>query len=165
MNGRSASEKAIGASASSMNGRRRPSGSWVASLSGPTNSGMKKANTPSAASTRPMSVRESVNSERRGGRYAATVVIDQARPKAPRPRDQMSPRTGCSKDSSTVRGTRRSEARLGSAASDPEQGGKGEQRRERVGARAAPVAVDEIGLHPERASALDVVLRRVADHH
>ena len=63
-----ASATAIGASARSMNGRRRPSDVRVASLSGPTRSGTKIAKTPSAASTRPISVLESVNSPRSGGR-------------------------------------------------------------------------------------------------
>jgi hypothetical protein len=51
-----------------MKGRRRPSGRCVASLIGPTKSGMKNAKTPSAARTSPMSVAEWVNSPRIGGR-------------------------------------------------------------------------------------------------
>ena len=68
MNGSSASETAMGTSASTMKGRRRPSGRCVASLIGPTKSGMKNAKTPSAARTSPMSVAEWVNSPRTGGR-------------------------------------------------------------------------------------------------
>ena len=63
-----ASATAIGASARIMNGRRRPKEVWVASLTGPTSSGTKKANTPSAARTSPISVLESVKSPRSGGR-------------------------------------------------------------------------------------------------
>jgi hypothetical protein len=72
-----------------MNGLRRPKELWVASLTGPTRSGTKKANTPSAARTSPISVLESVNFPRSGGRYAATVVIDHARPNAPSPSTQI----------------------------------------------------------------------------
>ena len=43
--GKQREETAMGTSASTMNGRRRPSGRWVASLIGPTKSGMKKAKT------------------------------------------------------------------------------------------------------------------------
>ena len=68
MNGSSASETAMGTSASTMKGRRRPSGRCVASLIGPTKSGMKNAKTPSAARTSPMSVAEWVNSPSTGGR-------------------------------------------------------------------------------------------------
>ena len=68
MKGRRLRQTAIGASARSMNGRLRPSGSCVASLSGPTKRGMKKANRPSAASTSPISVLEVVNSLKSGGR-------------------------------------------------------------------------------------------------
>jgi hypothetical protein len=64
----SARETAIGPSARSMKGRRRPSDIRVASLIGPTSRGTKKAKTPSAASTRPTSVVESVKRSRIGGR-------------------------------------------------------------------------------------------------
>ena len=74
----------IGAIANAMYGRRRPKGVLVASESGPTNSGRTIAKIPSAASTMPTSTAELVNSSRIGGMYAATVVIDQASPNAPR---------------------------------------------------------------------------------
>ena len=60
MNASRASANAIGPSATSMNGRRRPSGVWNVSLHGPITSGSVRAKTPSAASTRPTSVSESV---------------------------------------------------------------------------------------------------------
>jgi hypothetical protein len=68
MNATLASAAAIGTSARAMYGRRRPNDACVASLIGPTSSGTKNAKTPSAASTSPISVRESVNSPSRGGR-------------------------------------------------------------------------------------------------
>ena len=85
MNASRASAKAIGPSATSMNGRRRPSGVWNVSLHGPITSGSVSANAPSAASTSPTSVVESVYRSRIGGRYAAVVVSAQARPSAPDP--------------------------------------------------------------------------------
>ena len=60
MNATSASANAIGPSATSMNGRLRPSGVWNVSLHGPITSGSVSAKTPSAASTSPTSVVESV---------------------------------------------------------------------------------------------------------
>ena len=68
MNAISARQKPIGPRATSMNGRRRPSGVWNVSLQGPTISGSVIANTPSAASTSAISVVESVKSPRMGGR-------------------------------------------------------------------------------------------------
>jgi hypothetical protein len=68
MKGSNARHTAIGPSASTMNGRRRPSGRCVASLIGPTKSGMKNAKMPSAARTSPIRVAEWVNSPRTGGR-------------------------------------------------------------------------------------------------
>ena len=68
MNAISASAKTIGPSATSMNGRRRPSGVWKVSLHGPITSGSVSANAPSAARTRPTSVVESVYRCRMGGR-------------------------------------------------------------------------------------------------
>ena len=52
--------KPIGPSAASMNGRRRPSGVWNVSLHGPITSGSVSAKKPSAASTSPTRVVESV---------------------------------------------------------------------------------------------------------
>lgn len=63
-----ASATAIGTSARAMYGRRRPNDACVASLIGPTSSGTKNAKTPSAASTSPISVLDSVNLPRTGGR-------------------------------------------------------------------------------------------------
>ena len=60
MNAIRASANAIGPSATSMNGRRRPSGVWNVSLHGPITSGNVSANAPSAARTSPTSVVESV---------------------------------------------------------------------------------------------------------
>src|SRR6188472_1617491 len=85
MNGISSSVNPRGPSAASMNGRRRPSGGWNVSLQGPITGDSVIAKTPSAPSTSPISVPESVKRERSGGRYAAVVVIENARPKAPRP--------------------------------------------------------------------------------
>ena len=55
MNAISARQKPIGPTATSMNGRRRPSGVWNVSLQGPITSGRVSAKTPSAASTAPIS--------------------------------------------------------------------------------------------------------------
>ena len=60
MKASSASANVIGPSAASMNGRRRPSGVWKVSLHGPITSGSVSAKTPSAASTSPTSVVDSV---------------------------------------------------------------------------------------------------------
>src|SRR5262245_11800032 len=86
MNAISARQKTIGPVATSMNGRRRPSGVWNVSLHGPTTSGRVSANRPSAARTSAISVVEPVNSRRIGGRYADVVVSDHASPSAPAPR-------------------------------------------------------------------------------
>jgi hypothetical protein len=68
MNASRARANAIGPSAAAMNGRRRPRGVWKVSLHGPMTSGRVSANAPSAASTRPTSVVESVYRPRIGGR-------------------------------------------------------------------------------------------------
>ena len=81
----SARQKPIGPSATSMNGRRRPSGVWNVSLHGPMISGSVIAKSPSAASTSAISVAEVVNCPSSGGRYAAVVVSENASPKAPSP--------------------------------------------------------------------------------
>ena len=47
----SARQKPIGPTATSMKGRRRPSGVWNVSLQGPITSGSVSAKAPSAAST------------------------------------------------------------------------------------------------------------------
>ena len=90
----SASAKTIGPSATSMNGRRRPSGVWNVSLQGPITSGSVSANAPSAARTRPTSVVEPVYCCRIGGRYAEVVVSAQARPSAPDPSARTFHRVG-----------------------------------------------------------------------
>ena len=81
----SARQNPIGPTATSMNGRRRPSGVWNVSLQGPITSGSVSAKIPSAASTAPISEVDSVYWPSTGGRYAAVVVRDQARPSAPTP--------------------------------------------------------------------------------
>ena len=68
MNATTASAAAIGSTARSRYGRRRPKDVVVASLIGPTSSGTVSANTPSSASTRPISVPDEVNRSRNGGR-------------------------------------------------------------------------------------------------
>ena len=68
MNASSASANAIGPSAASMNGRLRPIGVWNVSLHGPITSGSVSAKAPSAASTSPTRVVESVYRPRIGGR-------------------------------------------------------------------------------------------------
>ena len=68
MNAINARQKAIGPIAASMNGRRRPSGVWNASLHGPITSGSVSANTPSAASTAAINDVESVYGPSTGGR-------------------------------------------------------------------------------------------------
>src|SRR6266496_1853542 len=70
-------QNAIGPSAASMNGRRRPSGVWKEALQGPITTGSGSAKRPSMP--------------RRGGRYAAVIVSEKARPAAPRPSVQTSP--------------------------------------------------------------------------
>src|SRR3954453_1806220 len=85
MNAISARQNTIGPIATSMNGRRRPRGVWNVSLQGPITSGSVSANRPSAARTAAISEVELVYLPSSGGRYAAVVVSDQARPKAPRP--------------------------------------------------------------------------------
>jgi hypothetical protein len=75
-----------------MKGFRRPIGVWNVSLQGPITRGSEIAKMPSAARTAAIIVFESVNFDRSGGRYAAVVVIENARPKAPRPRIQTRPR-------------------------------------------------------------------------
>src|SRR3954462_12325385 len=90
MNGISSRQKPSGPSAASMKGRRRPSGVWNVSLQGPITGDSASANTPSAPSTRPISVPDSVKRWSNGGKYAAVVVIEKASPNAPRPRVQKS---------------------------------------------------------------------------
>ncbi len=85
MKASSARQKVSGPSATSMKGRRRPIGVWNVSLHGPITSGSVSANTPSAASTSAISVVEPVKRSSSGGRYAAVVVSDQAKPRAPTP--------------------------------------------------------------------------------
>lgn len=63
-----ARQKAIGPSAASMNGRRRPIGVWNVSLHGPITSGRKSAKTPSAANTEALTLFESVKRSSNGGR-------------------------------------------------------------------------------------------------
>ena len=60
MNAIKARQKPIGPTATSMNGRRLPSGVWNVSLHGPITSGSVNAKTPSAASTAPISEVEPV---------------------------------------------------------------------------------------------------------
>src|SRR5512132_3643822 len=98
MKASSASANVIGPSAASMNGRRRPSGVWKVSLHGPITSGSVSAKTPSAASTSPTSVVDSVYRPRIGGRYAAVGVSAQASPSAPAPRTSVSRRAPPSGD-------------------------------------------------------------------
>jgi hypothetical protein len=90
MNATSSRQNPIGPSAASMNGRRRPSGVWKVSLHGPITGESASANTPSAPSTSPISVPDSVKRSSSGGRYAAVVVIENASPKAPSPSVQKS---------------------------------------------------------------------------
>ena len=63
-----ARQKPIGPTATSMKGRRRPSGVWNVSLQGPITSGKVRAKAPSAASTAPISDVELVYSPSTGGR-------------------------------------------------------------------------------------------------
>src|SRR5262249_38446643 len=85
MNGISSRQNAIGPTAASLNGLRRPSGVWNVSLHGPITGDKASANTPSAPRTSPINVPESVKRSSSGGREAAVVVIEKARPNAPRP--------------------------------------------------------------------------------
>ena len=68
MNAISARQKPIGPSATSMNGRRRPSGVWKLSLHGPITSGSEIAKSPSAARTSAIRVADVVNWPSSGGR-------------------------------------------------------------------------------------------------
>ena len=68
MNAIKARQKPIGPTATSMNGRRLPSGVWNVSLHGPITSGRVNAKTPSAASTAPISEVDAVYSPSTGGR-------------------------------------------------------------------------------------------------
>ena len=68
MNAISARQNPIGPSATSMNGRRRPSGVWNESLHGPMTSGSVIAKSPSAARTSAIRVAEVVNCPSSGGR-------------------------------------------------------------------------------------------------
>src|SRR5436190_8451610 len=91
MKATSARQKPIGPSATSMNGRRRPSGVWNVSDHGPTTGDSASANSPSDPRTSAISVPESVNFPRSTCRYVV-VVIAYARPNAPRPSDHTAPR-------------------------------------------------------------------------
>src|SRR5919109_1362249 len=133
MNATAPRATAIGARLRSMYGRRLPRDVWVASLMGPTRSGSTNAKAPSEARTSPISVLESVNSSRSGGRYAATVVIDQARPKAPSPSDQMSLVGAARGAPSGSSGTSSRSAALRRVIREPEGRGELEQRRQLVG--------------------------------
>src|SRR3954447_23431722 len=85
MNAIRARQKPIGPTATSMNGRRRPSGVWNVSLQGPITRGSVRAKRPSAARTAPISEVDVVYCPSTGGREAAVVVSDPARPSAPTP--------------------------------------------------------------------------------
>src|SRR5215218_38724 len=91
MNATSARQKPIGPSATSMKGRRRPSGVWKVSDHGPITGESASANRPSEPSTSAISVPESVKRPSRTCRYVV-VVIANARPNAPSPSDHASPR-------------------------------------------------------------------------
>ena len=92
MNGTSSRQNAIGPSATSMNGRRRPSGVWKESLQGPTTGDSVSAKKPSAPITRPISEPDVVNVCRSGGSATEIVVIEKASPKAPSPSVQSNRR-------------------------------------------------------------------------
>ena len=92
MKGISNRQNAIGPSATSMNGRRRPSGVWKESLQGPTIGDRVRAKNPSAPITRPINEPEVVKVCSSGGSATEIVVIEKASPKAPRPRVQSSRR-------------------------------------------------------------------------
>ena len=68
MNAISVRQKHIGPSATSMNGRRRPSGVWKVSLQGPITSGSVRAKTPSEPRTSPIRPPEEVKRPSSGGR-------------------------------------------------------------------------------------------------
>ena len=68
MKATSARQNAIGPRATSMNGRRRPSGVWNVSLQGPITRGSVSAKIPSEPSTTAINARESVNFPSSGGR-------------------------------------------------------------------------------------------------
>src|SRR5262245_36939005 len=89
MNAISARQKPIGASATSMNRRRRPSGGWKVSLHGPVISGSETGKKPPAEGAGAIDVFEFVKRPSWYGRYAATTVIENARPNAPRPSTQI----------------------------------------------------------------------------
>src|SRR5215213_7095397 len=91
MKATSARQNPIGPRATSMNGRRRPSGVWKVSDHGPITGERRSANRPSDPSTSAISVPESVNLPSRTCRYVV-VVIAYARPNAPRPSDHTAPR-------------------------------------------------------------------------
>ena len=92
-------------------------------------------------------------------------MIDHASPKAPRPSDHMRPAHG--RLERLLDGARDDvEAASGQASAfDSDERREREQGRERVLDLGAPVPVDEVGAHAERAGALDVVLEGIADHH
>src|SRR6266581_3376588 len=85
MKGISSRQNAIGPSATSMKGRRRPSGVWKESLHGPTIGESVSAKNPSAPITRPIIEPEFVNACSNGGSATEIVVMEKASPKAPRP--------------------------------------------------------------------------------
>src|SRR6476620_6017337 len=89
MNPISSRQNAIGPIATSMNGRRRPSGVWNESLQGPTIGETVSANRPSAPIATPISVPESVNVRSSGGSATEMVVTEKASPNAPSPSDQI----------------------------------------------------------------------------
>jgi hypothetical protein len=64
---------------------------WNVSLHGPITSGNAIAKTPSAEMTAAISTEELVKRPNSGGRYAATIEIEKASPKAPNPSDQTRP--------------------------------------------------------------------------
>ena len=68
MNATRARQNPIGPRPTSMNGRRRPIGVWNVSLHGPMTSGSVSAKSPSEPRITAISVRESVNFPRTGGR-------------------------------------------------------------------------------------------------
>src|SRR5919198_1592216 len=167
MNGIRTRQNAIGPTATSMNGRRRPSGVWKVSLHGPITGERSSAKTPSARSTRAISVPELVKWPSSTGRKVS-VVIEKARPKAPSPSTHTSrPPASCGRGGATSSWTLiRSRSHYFRA-----RPGKSERRRQRVQVgepafelRIAVLSVDEEGAHSERPRAVDVVLGRVADH-
>src|SRR5919198_3981948 len=90
--------------------------------------------------------------------------MDQARPKAPRPSDQMIPLSGRSRETSSSGRTTASCVRLRAIGGEAEERRQGEQSREGVLAAVLALAIDEEAAHPDRLGARDVVLGRVADH-